>query len=199
MDLASALHRPRSNCIPTHPASSFVVWIALQDENWEVEFEIGHDDDGKVKAVEVTAPGGGPCTGPRRPRKPRKEREGGSKTRGPAKPKEPHWHESLVDSVKGLLEEKGVRTATGTLDLSVGDARVKLGTNGYSSMAHADGILAEGTFACDADGNATFTWEHCLAYDKAAGEWKGHEAGTYPIADKPELPAAFCLADGEFL
>lgn len=39
----------------------------LNDE-WQVEFEVGHDEDGKPKAENVTAPGGGPCTGPRKPR-----------------------------------------------------------------------------------------------------------------------------------
>jgi hypothetical protein len=39
----------------------------LQDEGWNVEFEIDHDDNGKAKAVSVTAPGGGPCFGPRNP------------------------------------------------------------------------------------------------------------------------------------
>lgn len=155
---------------------------------------IGHDDDGKVKAVSVTAPGGGPCFGPRKSRssarrrdgKGRKDGEGGAK-----KPMDPFWHESLEDSVKSNLEEKSIRTATGTIDVSHGDSRVKLGTNGYSSMAHADGILAEGKFACDTAGNATFTWEHCVAFDKASGEWVASE-------DKSKLPSALSLADGKF-
>ena len=33
-----------------------------------MEYEIGLDDNGKAKAVNVKAPGGGPCSGPRKPR-----------------------------------------------------------------------------------------------------------------------------------
>lgn len=167
----------------------------MQDEGWEVEFEIGHDDDGKVKAVSVTAPGGGPCFGPRKSRGPRRPRQAGERTnsaRGPARPKDPFWHESLEAGVKSAVEEKGIRTSTGTIDVSVGDSRVKLGTNGYSSMAHADGVLAEGSFTCDADGNAAFSWEHCIAIDKGSGEWVAS-------GDQSMLPSSFCLADGKFL
>jgi hypothetical protein len=91
-----------------------------------------------------------------------------------------------------MLEEKGIRTSTGTIDVSIGEARVKLGTNGYSSMAHADGLLAEGKFSCDADGNAAFTWEHCITCDKAAGAWAAS-------SDKSTLPSGFCLADANVL
>ena len=165
-----------------------------------MEFEIGQDDDGKVKAVSVTAPGGGPCFGPRKPRSSirRRDNKGGpaagrsNSAKGPPKPKDPFWHESLDESVKGKLEEKGIRTTTGTIDVSIGDSRVKCGTNGYSSMAHSDGILAEGSFTCDTDGNAAFTWEHCIAFDKANGAWA-------PAGDKSMLPTAFCLADGKYL
>lgn len=162
-----------------------------------MEFEIGHDDDGKVKAVSVTAPGGGPCFGPRKSRPNPRRRDGSGRgprtsAKGPAKPKDPFWHESLDEGVKGLLEEKSIRTSTGTIDVSVGDARVKLGTNGYSSMAHADGLLAEGSFTCDDDGNATFTWERFVAHDKAGGVWAAS-------GDQSALPSVFCLADGELI
>ncbi|KAL3804717.1 hypothetical protein HJC23_008532 [Cyclotella cryptica] len=168
---------------------SFRRWYD-RDEGWEVEFEIGHDDDGKAKAVNVTAPGGGPCTGVR---KNRRRREGGGgggagapaaaggggkgrpaanrNARAPAKPKEPFWHEVLTDDVKNSLKEKEVRTSTGTIDVAVGDARVKLGTQGYAAMAHAGGIIAEGKFECDAQGTATFTWEHCITFDEGSGSW----------------------------
>jgi len=179
-----------------HQSSIFCEGYRTLDEGWEVEFEIGHDDDGKVKAVSVTAPGGGPCFGPRKSRPNPRRRDGraarGNTTRGPPKPKDPFWHESLNEAVKGMLEEKSIRTSTGTIDVSLGDARVKLGTNGYSSMAHADGILAEGSFTCDTDGNAAFTWEHCIAYDKAAGQWAAS-------GDKSALLTALSLADANVL
>lgn len=145
----------------------------------------------------MTAPGGGPCFGPRKARPNTRRRDGKearTKTavKGPAKPKEPFWHDSLSDTVKGLLEAKNIRKTTGTVDLSVGDARVKLGTNGYSSVAHASGLLAEGSFTCDADGNATFTWEHWIACNKASGVWAAS-------GDNSGLPSAFNLGDGECL
>jgi protein lin-28 len=57
------------------------------DEGWQVEFDIGHDDDGKVKAENVTAPGGGPCTGVRssrrrRPQKPSNNDDGNNESGG---------------------------------------------------------------------------------------------------------------------
>jgi hypothetical protein len=175
------------------------------DEGWEVEFEIGHDDDGKVKAVSVTAPGGGPCTGVRKSRRPRERREGGGNNngggkapaaraeRGSPKPKEPFWHEILSDDVKGAIAEKKVRTSSGTIDVAVGDARVKLGTRGYSSMAHADGIIAEGTFECGADGNATFVWEHCITFDSGSGQW------VLTNDKAAELLSALSLSDANVL
>jgi len=178
-----------------HQSSIFCEGYRTLDEGWEVEFEIGHDDDGKAKAVSVTAPGGGPCFGPRRSRPNTRRRDGkGSKnsTGGTPKPMEPFWHESIDDSVKSMIEEKTIRMTTGTIDVSVGDARVKLGTNGYSSMAHAGGILAEGSFACDNDGNATFTWAHFTAFDKGTSEWVS-------TGDQSMLPTSFCLADANVL
>jgi hypothetical protein len=159
-----------------------------------VEFEIGHDDDGKVKAVSVTAPGGGPCSGPRKSRNSRR-RESGQAPRtaakGPTKAKDPFWHEDLSDAVKAALAGKEIRTSTGTLDVSVGDARVKLGTNGYSSMVHAGGIIAEGSFTCDVDGNASFVWSHCISFSN--GEWVAS-------AEKmSSLVSSFSLSDGELI
>ena len=162
-----------------------------------------------MKAVNVTAPGGGPCSGPRKSRPNHRRRDGRgagkkssaaagaatSNTKGPSKPRDPFWHESLNDSVRGMLEEKGIRLGTGTIDVSVGEARVKLGTNGYSSVAYAGGMcmLGEGSFTCDVDGNATFTWEHCIAFDKANGVWSA------ALADTSLLPSSFGLADGTYV
>jgi len=195
-----------------HQSSIFSEGYRTLDEGWEVEFEVGHDEDGKVKAVNVTAPGGGPCTGPRKPRPHIRRRDGrggggggkkssaagatagagGANNKGPAKPRDPFWHESLNDSVKGMLEEKGIRMGTGTIDVSIGEARVKLGTNGYSSVAHAEMMLGEGSFTCDVDGNVTLTWKHCIAFDKAADQWAAS-------ADTSILPSFFCLADANVL
>lgn len=93
--------------------------------------------------------------------------------------------------MKAVLAEKDIRTSTGTIDVSVEDSRVKLGTNGYSSMANAGGIIAEGTFTCDADGKASFVWSHCISFSN--GEWV---ASAERI---PSLVSSFALSDGKKL
>lgn len=187
---------PISEDIFVHQSSISSEGYRTLDEGWAVEFEIGHDDDGKVKAVSVTAPGGGPCTGPRKSRNNRRRETGEQAPRTgnvkvPPKPRDPFWHEDLSDAVKAALAEKEIRTSTGTIDVSVGDSRVKLGTNGYSSMAHADGIIAEGSFTCDADGNAAFVWSHCISFSN--GDWVAS-------AEKmPSLVSSFSLSDANVL
>jgi hypothetical protein len=54
-------------------------------------------------------------------------------------------------------------------------------------MAHADAILAEGTFAANEDGVITMTWEHVLKFSD--GEWKGASADG--------VIGSFALTDGE--
>lgn len=178
------------------------------DEGWKVEFTIG-DDGGRAKAENVTGPGGGPCDGPRRQRprsdhprqrRPYQKQEDGEgvnggrrraprnnydNRRGP-RPTEPHWHASLSDGVKGGIEEKGIRTTTGTIDVSFEASRVKLGTGGYSSLAHADGILAEGTFKCEPDGKASMHWDKCIIFKD--GKW-------ILVESDPRLVTALSLAD----
>lgn len=152
------------------------------DEEWQVEFEIGHDVDGKPKAENVTAPGGGPCFGPRksrhsssnrrRRRQPTSTSDGTSGGEGaqngssssPKKEPQPIWHDILTEDVKEALTEKGIRTSTGTIDVAFGNARIKMGTRNYASMANADKILAEGSFHCEADGTATFEWLRALQF-----------------------------------
>lgn len=177
-------------------------------DGWVVEFDIVTDADGKLKADNVTAPGGGPCTGPRRQRKEKKpvdaaaapvavaekpakkkqpaadSKNGGKKKNG-KKPQDQPWHEILKTEVKELLSSKSIRHATGTVDVAIDKQRIKLGTRGYVSMAHADAILAEGTFAANEDGVITMTWEHVLKFSD--GEWKGASAdgviGSFALTD----------------
>eukprot|EP00546_Thalassionema_frauenfeldii_P004110 CAMPEP_0178926186 /NCGR_PEP_ID=MMETSP0786-20121207/18373_1 /TAXON_ID=186022 /ORGANISM="Thalassionema frauenfeldii, Strain CCMP 1798" /LENGTH=265 /DNA_ID=CAMNT_0020601241 /DNA_START=33 /DNA_END=830 /DNA_ORIENTATION=- len=152
-------------------------------EGWIVEFEIVNDSDGKLKADKVTAPGGGPCTGPKRQRRKKAEEEpkdspapGGrnnektDKKRTPKKQSEKPWHDILSADAKNNLTSKGIKYTTGTVDVSIGKERLKLGTRAYVAMAHADGILAEGTFAADKSGVIKLTWNHALRYE--GGEWK---------------------------
>lgn len=189
------------------------------DEGWKVEFTLGKDEDGKVKAENVTSPGGGPCTGPRSTRRRGRDgrrskaaegeaaetdeapaeaaekvskgkKNGGNrgknfKKKGPKAPPQPFWHEILTADVKEALVSKGIRHSTGTIDVAVGSARIKLGTRGYSSMVHADGILAEGSFTCDESGLTKFEWKHAL---KFADEWKAYD-------DVSSLISELTLAD----
>jgi hypothetical protein len=139
----------------------------------------------------VTAPGGGPCTGPRRQRTREKKPEvanGGDSPRKKStkKPAEAPWHSTLTEDVKESLTTKGIKHTTGTVDVSTGKQRIKLGTGGYVSMAHGDGILAEGTFTSDDSGAVNFTWAHVITC--ADGAWSGSTADG--------LISALSLSDG---
>jgi len=161
-------------------------------EGWSVEFSIGHDEDGKIKADNVTGVGGGPCTGPRHPRRRTKRNEGNATDEQPSgegeeadvdapprrnrsragnasRPSQPVWHDGLTDDVKESLQSKEIRTSTGTIDIAFGGARIKLGTRAYSSMADAEGLLVEGKFDCDAAGNVTFEWKRAIQYETDQG------------------------------
>jgi protein lin-28 len=174
----------------THPHHDSVSF--RQSEGWTVEFEAGKDENGKLRALKVTAPGGGPCTGPRirrirnkkstnktseengkKPREPRKKtppEENDQKKPGEPRKKTPPWHDVLQEDVKNSLREKAVRTKTGTVDIAFEEQRIKLGTGGYSAMARGDGVLAEGTFTATENGNVSFSWDKAVVFE--GGEWK---------------------------
>lgn len=231
---------PTPEDIFVHQSSIHSEGFRTLDEGWVVEFTIGEDDGERVKAESVTAPGGGPCTGPssRRSRGNRRKpsdagpvdhattdeaggggdggghhehggeaaasgspshHKGGGRRGGQGRgrggggaAKTPRdastfWHASLNPDVKTALEAKHVRATTGTIDVSIGAARVKLGTGGYASVAHADGVLGEGTFTADQDGQATFLWEKVMAFSD--GAWKK------TTAEHCNLPAFLSLLD----
>lgn len=171
------------------------------DEEWQVEFEIGHDDDGKPKADNVTAPGGGPCFGPRkqrnqsnrrRRRPPRSSQDSTPTTttttsNAPSNERrepQPMWHDILTEDVKEALTQKEIRTSTGTIDVSYGTVRIKLGTRSYASMATEEKILAEGSFDCEAGGTATFEWYRAIQFSD--GDWNVY-LDLKGLVDKIEL------------
>merc|ERR1740124_1314496 len=184
-------------------------------EGWTVEIEIGRDEDGKIKAENVAGAGGGPCTGPRHPCRrtgrrsntddeagegeeaveggdaaaPRKRNDSRGKERNGGRPSQPKtiWHDGLTDTVKESLKGKEIRTSTGTIDIALGAARIKLGTRGYSSMADADGLLVEGSFDSDQDGNVTFDWKRAIQFE--------HGQGWLPRVDLIGLIGQISLAD----
>jgi len=137
------------------------------DKGWLVEFIVVGYDGGRVKAENVTGSGEGPCSGPLRSNK---KRRNGRLPQRRNNISGPHWHAKLNDNVLSTLKNKGIRATTGTIDVGFESVRVKLGSGGYSSIVHKDAILGEGCFECDEDGNITMNWEKYLVY--VNGEWK---------------------------
>jgi len=163
-----------------------------------VEFDVEKEESGKLKAVNVTAPGGGSLKPPprdRRRRTSRKGKEGGGesgeeavsgneggakKSSGRANGKkkeaatkqtrEPPFHSVIEEDVKEKITAKGIDLGMKmTIDVADGDARVKLGQGGYAGLALASGVVGEGSYTCDKKGDVTFTWERCLEYKD--GSW----------------------------
>ncbi len=180
---------PDGQDIFVHQSTIYSEGYRTLDENWQVEFSIGHDDEGKPKAEHVTAVGGGPCSGPKRARR-RRTRTAAAETEGgvgggssgtgtetgsgfAAKEPQPIWHDDLSEDVKLALSDKHIPTSTGTIDVALYDDRIKLGTRGYASMARADGTLAEGTFESDADGVVTLEWQRAINFGGDAGGGDG--------------------------
>lgn len=56
-----------------------------------------------------------------------------------------------------------------TIDIALGDARIKLGQGGYAGLAHASGMVGEGTYTCSDKGLVTFSWERCIEF--IDGKW----------------------------
>jgi len=127
---------------------------------------------------------------PKKTRQPRKNRgkdkgkEGEEKP--PRAPKEPPFHAALEEDVKKKMEEKGLELGKRTtVDVAVGDTRIKLGQGGYAGCALASAVLGEGTYTCDAKGNVTFKWVRSLEYKDNA--WK--------TGDPASLISTISLAD----
>jgi len=183
-------------------------------EGMEVEYGIEKEESGKLKAIDVTSVGGGPVKPPKRDRKrgPRKQsrpseeggaepaaaatpaKKNGGKTNGgggdtPAKEKaarEPPFHDVITEEAKKQIAAKGVDLGRKmTIDVALEQARIKLGQGGYAGLAHASGMVGEGTYACDEQGQVTFTWERCLK----------HADGKWSTADTSELLPGFSLAN----
>lgn len=136
-------------------------------EGWEVEYSIEYDDDGKAKAENVTAVGGGPCSGPRGVRRRRRRKPDELGERVP----QVLWHEGLSDDVKEKLDQKGIARVTGTIDLAVGGLRIKLGTRNYAALAQDDRTIAEGSFECDEEGQGeiSFQWKKAIRFGEEGG------------------------------
>jgi hypothetical protein len=159
----------------------------------------GADDDGDEAAAENGGEAGGEGAdggaeqndkegGNRGGKKNRRRRKNGKKAEDgtaegatPAAPKpkpppKPTWYSELDEGVKQLMETNGIKVDGGRAFVAVGDARVKIGTTGYTALAHATGIIAEGTYTCENDGIVKPTWTKVLKFDGEDGEWKPSDA-----------------------
>ena len=113
------------------------------------------------------------------------------KTKKPdSKPQPNSWYTDLDVSVQESLESRGIKIDSGRAFIAIGDARFKFGTGGYAAVAHKSGILAEGTYTCDADGKIAVTWERVL---KFGSEW---ELSTSD-AEAASLVTEIVLTDGK--
>lgn len=181
-----------------------------------MEFEIGTDEQGKPFADKVTAVGGNPIPPPdpsRKKKKPaakpaeegdgaaaKKESTGESGDEGAKKgrnrkktpkkeapPKKSDWYSELDEAVQKSIEAKGIKIDSGRVFISVGDARLKVGTGGYITLAHASGLVAEGKYTSDKNGKLSVTWEKVLKLDGA--EWKASsvDAGNGALLKEIDL------------
>jgi hypothetical protein len=147
----------------------------------EVEFEMEKEESGKLKAINVTAPGGKPLEPPPRIRNRRKPKNGGGGTKAtrskkkkePAAPAVPPFHDKILSEVKEkIVKQRQIELEKkSTVDIATGDLRIKLGRGGYCGLAKGpDALVAEGTYDCDENGKITFKWERCLVITD--GQWK---------------------------
>mmetsp|Transcript_67230 Transcript_67230/g.194406 ORF Transcript_67230/g.194406 Transcript_67230/m.194406 type:complete len:309 (+) Transcript_67230:105-1031(+) len=168
-------------------------------DGFDVQFEVGTDDKGKPFADKVTSADGSPIPppDPSRKKKAKKAKEGagetdvaangdaaaGEKTQEAKKkgnnrkkakngkkeaPKT--WYSELDAEVQKAMEGRGIKLEAGRVFISVGDARLKVGTGGYITLAHKSGVVAEGKYTSDKDGKLVITWEKALKLD--GDEWK---------------------------
>jgi len=192
---------PTVDDIFVHQSSILSEGYRTLDEGWSVEFTIGQDNGNRMKAENVTGVGGGPCTGPprQRRRKPKHDSSGNdtpaeeekvrSGRRGPRgrSNREPRdtssfWHNDLDQDVKDALAAKEIRVTSGTIDVSLDDTRIKLGTGGYASMANAEGILAEGTFTFESNGTAKVSIGKVISFVDNEWQLKPHEDCSLPVS-----------------
>ena len=90
------------------------------------------------------------------------------------------------------MKEKKLDMRQTSLLVVLEKSRLKFGPDGYAALCHADGIMAEGSFACDGEGKVTLTWKNMLKF--SGGEWKPED----PIANTSNgvLVGSFNWSDG---
>ena len=109
------------------------------------------------------------------------------------KPAAKTWYSELSEDAQKSLADKSISIEAGRVFISIGDARFKVGTGGYITLAHKSGIIAEGSYTSDAAGKIVVTWEHVLKLD--GEEWKVSSAAE----QEASLVKEFTLSDGTSL
>lgn len=109
---------------------------------------------------------------------------------GGRKPRK-RFDDDITADVKAKMKEKKLDMRQTSLLLSMEKTRLKFGPDGYAALAHADGIMAEGTFTCDDEGKVTLTWKNMLKFE--GGEWKTGDASS------KDLVSSFNWTDGTSL
>lgn len=120
--------------------------------------------------------------------------EGGKKKRNRKKngkkevaPKKGDWYSELDEAVQKSLEAKNIKIDSGRIFVSIGDARLKVGTGGYITLAHSSGIIAEGKYTSDKSGKLSVTWEKVLKLD--GEEWKASSVEDGALLKEIDLTA----------
>ena len=130
----------------------------------------------------------------------RKKRNNGAKKEGDDENggdnnsnKPPSWETGLDESVQAAMKSKDLKVDGGRAFLSIGDARLKLGTDGYSALAHAEAVLAEGTWTVEPNGIVAIAWDRVLKLGDS--EWV-----LSMVDDEKEfLLTEINLSDGKYI
>jgi hypothetical protein len=104
--------------------------------------------------------------------------------------KEDSWDKILDENVQEALKSKNITVNGGRAFLAFGDARIKLGTDGYAALAHSTAVLAEGSWTVIPSGAVTFMWERVLKLDE--NEW----VLSTVLAEKEVLINGIDFSDG---
>lgn len=108
----------------------------------------------------------------------------------PQKEREPPFHDSINEAAKEAITGKGIELGQKmTIDVAIGDTRIKLGQGGYAGLAHSSGMVGEGTYICNENGVVTFDWERCLEFI----------GGSWTSGSTSKLMTSLSLTAGKFL
>jgi hypothetical protein len=153
------------------------------------------EDDGAEGGGEATAEGeekteDETAKKPRGKGKGRKPSGGKDDAKKSTTVKDPPFHTSISEDVKKTMEEKGLELGKRTtVDVAIGDARIKLGQGGYAGVALASAAVGEGSYTCDESGTVTFKWDRSLEFKDNA----------WTKGDESKLIVSLSLADGKCL